>query len=301
MKRLLLPALTMWVCLGASAQLLNVRNVSKVEVPSDVHVTQAVLSPDGRYAVVGAAEDNALRRIELSTGAMETVTDNGSMLDLKIGSDGDIIAYRRRVIGKNRLVQTGVEAVSMSTGRKVEVSAPSREQGGFSLNNDGVVNSLRGKKLRTKSLTDAGKTTETVVGIHRGSLIVTVNGKSTAIDPLGRGSYLWPQLSPDGKRIVCYKALRGCFTCNLDGSDVRELGYLHAPVWFGNDIILGMRDIDNGDYITASTVVALSADGSVEQTLTDSSVIALYPTGSPEAGSISFTDNAGQLYLISLE
>ena len=46
---------------------------------------------------------------------------------------------------------------------------------------------------------------------------VTVDGKTTTIDPQGRGSYLWPALSPDGTWLY--------FTSDMPG------GYGGLDIW----------------------------------------------------------------------
>lgn len=302
MKKLLLMAVAVGAAITASAQLVTVSQVSKVTLPEGTEVQQAVLSPDGRYVVASSGRSNKLQRLELATGQAVAVTDNGSILDLKISPDNNTVVFRRRITDKNRLTQTGVQAVNLATGLNVEVTKPSRAQGGFCLSDAGVVNAVSKGKMKTKSVSGARAERETVVGIYRGHLMVTVDGKTTAIDPQGRGSYLWPTLSPDGKRIAYYKALSGCYTCNLDGSDVRALGYLHAPQWLDNNIVVGMQDDDDGMIVTSSAIVAMAADGSkVEQRLTGDDVIAVFPTCSADGKTIAFTDMTGGLYTITLK
>lgn len=302
MKKLLVMAVAAGVAISASAQLVTVDAVSRVALPEGVEVQQAVLSPDGNYAVVSSATTSGLKRLELATGNTVAVTDNGSILDLKISQDNNTVVFRQRTIDSNRLTKIGIRAVNVATQADVEVAKPSRAQGGFCLSDAGVVNAISGGKVKAKSLNGTKSTRETVVGIYRGHLMVTVDGKTTAIDPQGRGSYLWPTLSPDGKRIAYYKAQSGCYTCNLDGSDVRELGYLHAPQWLDNNIVVGMQDYDDGMFVTAGTIVAMAADGSkVEQKLTGDDVIAVFPTCSADGKKIAFTDMTGGMYVITLK
>lgn len=130
--------------------------------------------------------------------------------------------------------------------------------------------------------------------IYRGHLMV--NDK--AIDPQGKGSYLWPSLSPDGSKIVYWLAGHGCFVCNLDGSNSRHLGGMRAAVWAGNDAIVGMYDLDDGRMILESRLVACDISSGEKQILTPENIIALYPAASPER--VAFTDLEGNLYYFNI-
>ncbi|MDE6463924.1 MAG: hypothetical protein K2L16_04750, partial [Muribaculaceae bacterium] len=127
-----------------------------------------------------------------------------------------------------------------------------------------------------------------------------VDGRTVTLDPQGRGSYLWPQLSPDGTKIVYYLAGRGCFVCDTDGSNVRPLGMLRAAKWLDNETIVGMNDVDDGEFITSSSIIASNLEG-VRQTLTSDDVIALYPSASADGRNIAFATPEGRLFIINLK
>lgn len=291
---------------AVDAKELTVTSVKQVTTPDNIIVGEAVISADGSYVVMSDVATNSLSGLTLANGAVKRITDNGSMLDLQMSADGSNVVYRQRVFDANRRSHTGVKATNTASGTTVTIAEPSRNFNGFTLGNNGVVQTLTSDAARpvrkAKSLNGNSVQTEpaAVVGISRGDLVVT-NGSSTKVlNPQGKGSYLWPSISPDGKKIVYYKALSGCYVCNLDGSNVVSLGYIHAPKWFGNDTIIGMQDIDDGTNITASTVVAAGLDGKVQK-LTDSSFIAMYPSGSADTGKIVFSDNMGKLYIMTVK
>lgn len=281
------------------SQLPVVKDIQRVTLPDEMSVTQAVLSPDGNYVVVSEQATTALTRISLSDGSAMRVADNGSMLNLQISPDNNTVVYRSRTVNKKHLGQTAVLATNLSTGKTVEVAAPSRHLAGFSANG-AVANATVNGKLKKKALNGGSSTAIPVVGIYRGHLAVTVDGSTDFIDPQGNGSYLWPSISPDGQRIVYYKAQEGCFTCNLDGSDVRNLGYLHAPVWVNESLVAGMQDIDDGTNVTESAIVITDQNGNNSR-LTGPDVIAMYPAACADGSKISFTDTCGNLYIITLE
>ncbi|MDE6040672.1 MAG: hypothetical protein K2F99_03745, partial [Muribaculaceae bacterium] len=113
-------------------------------------------------------------------------------------------------------------------------------------------------------------------------------------------SYLWPTVSPDGKKVAYYLATVGAYVCNIDGSNPVFIGQLRAPQWFGNDVVVGMTDLDDGTFVTSSKIVATRTDGTMSQILTDNSVRAMYPSVNTEGTEISFTTPEGYLYIINV-
>ena len=75
---------------------------------------------------------------------------------------------------------------------------------------------------------------------------------------------------------------------------------MRAPKWCGNDILIGMRDHDNGYFITSSDIIATSIDGKQQQVLTDESVIAIYPSANEEGNKIAYTTTSGEAYIINV-
>ena len=70
---------------------------------------------------------------------------------------------------------------------------------------------------------------------------------------------------------------------------------MRAPVWYDNNTIVGMMDLDDGEFIYASTIVAATLDGKT-QTLTGDDIIAMYPHATN--GKIAFSTPAGEAYII---
>ncbi len=61
-----------------------------------------------------------------------------------------------------------------------------------------------------------------------------------------------------------------------------------------------MNDIDNGEILLSSSLVAASIDGKVYQTLTTPDLIAMYPAVSPDGKQIVFNTERGDLYLLNV-
>lgn len=131
--------------------------------------------------------------------------------------------------------------------------------------------------------------------IHRGHLMV--DGR--AIDPLGPGSYLWPQVSPDGKKVVFWCVDRGCHVSNIDGSEPVLIGGMRAAVWIDDTTLAGMYDRDNGTVITQSRLAVCDLESGEKQFFTPDDMIALFPAASPTR--VAFIDDAGSVYYMDIE
>ncbi len=288
------------VSLCAGAQVVSVRSIDKVPM-TGLAVNIARVSPDGTFAVASSNDDNSLYTVNLSNGQTSRLQAEGSALELSFAPDGSAIVYKSSTMKSGHLRYYSVKTLDLSKGNVRSLTAESRHCPSFSVSPMGVLSMNEKGRHSAKSLSGASTSAaQAVVGINRGHLEVTVpGGKSKFIDPQGEGSYLWPSLSPDGKKIVYYLVGAGCFTCNLDGSDVRPLGYVHAPRWLNNNVVVGCQDYDNGSYITSSTIVATDMSGNI-QALTGPDVIGINPSATADGSAVLFSTPAGELYVITL-
>ena len=133
-------------------------------------------------------------------------------------------------------------------------------------------------------------------------LIVERNGDRKVLEPLSKGSrYLWGSLSPDKTKILFTATGKGTYICDLNGKILSEIGYLNAPGWGDYHKIVGMADKDNGDYITESSVVMVSADGKQRQVLSLFTEIAMYPTTNWKSGKIAYNTLEGEIIVLELK
>lgn len=298
MKKILISALLLTAGLLSSAQIVKVESVTKVNLPQGTVVMTPTISPDGTFVVYSQQGNSSLESVDLATGKTTKLTDNGSDYNLSITADGNNIVFRQKTIDKNGLSRTALKSVSKNGGAEKEIVKATRNLEGVSVVGSNV-NAIEKGKTKKKNLGNASAVNQPTVSIQYGHLNVTVNGKTTTIDPQGRSSYLWPQLSPDGKKIVYWVAYQGCFVCNLDGSDPVSLGELRAAKWMDNNTVVGMLDKDNGHQITSSELIAKTTDGKVQQ-LTPDTIIALYPSVSADGTKVAFASEKGELYILNL-
>lgn len=298
-KHLLVSALLLGCAVVANAQLVNVKSIEKVNVTESVD--KAEISPDGASVVVSSNLNPSLTQVNLVSGQAKLIAANGSMQGLQFSDDSKHVVYVRRSQNANHLQYKEVRSIDLASGQEAQITKPSRNLNAVAMNGKSAL-VVDNKKMIATNLAGEKVAKAPVASVYYGQLMITENGKTRALNPNGKEgqSYLWPVVSPDGSKVVYYLANSGCYYCNIDGSNVTFLGNLRAARWMGNDMVVGMRDIDDGEVTTASSIVAMDLKGT-EQVLTGSDVIALYPSVSKNADKISFSTENGELYIINVE
>lgn len=129
---------------------------------------------------------------------------------------------------------------------------------------------------------------------------MTHNGLTITLAPNGmNASYIWPSVSPDGTKLCYYVAGNGCWVSNLDGSNPQYIAHAcRAAQWYDNNTLVAMADEDDGNFTTASAIVAYTLDGK-KQVLTNESMIAMYPYTAKNA--IAFSTIEGETYLLNVK
>lgn len=301
MKKLIFSALALCAALLAHGQVLEVSGTQRITLPDGYRVDQANIAPDGSYAVISPLSGKGLTKLDLTTGQTSVLATTGSNYDLKFTADSRNIIYKDVTIGKDNLRRVAVKSTDVQTMKTVTLVKPSRDIQGISVNGATAI-AIDGGRLKTKQLSAVASTDERPeLSIDRGQLMITKGGRTQTLSPLGTDgkSYIWQSLSPNGKKVLFYVVGDGCYTCDLDGTNVRSLGILRAPVWYDDNTIVGMVNESDGYVITASKLVASTADGKVRQTLTAADVAAIYP--STAKGKIAFSTPDGQLYIITIK
>lgn len=298
-KKFMLLAVAIIATLPAMhAQLLTVESIKKVPVPSGTLVDNATISPDGSFVVFSELTQKGLKKLDLNNSKTSVISTKADGFGVRI--NGDDVIYREMTTDANHLRWTTVKTKNLKTQREQTLVEKSRDVHALSLRG-GKALVVEGKQLKSKSLVASATAPDVAVSIVDGQLCVSQNGSTRVISPQGtrNASYLWPELSPDGKHICYYHSDTGTYVCDLNGKVVASLGYLHAAKWLNNSTVVAMRDRDNGYVITSSEIVAKNISNLREQVLTPKGVVATYPTAS--AKRISFVTPKGELYLINLK
>ena len=125
------------------------------------------------------------------------------------------------------------------------------------------------------------------------------NGEKTVLKPHGDVNYIWSSLSPN-KQMILFNTKLGTAICDLEGNEIVNLGNINAPVWYGNDYVVGMNDQHDGYYITSSEIVIASKNGQVRQALTDAVEMGYFPNVDAKSGRVVYHTERGDIRMLQL-
>ena len=278
MKKILLLAIAL-VSMMASAQVLEVASVEKLNIPQNADSKIAGIAPDGSYVLITSHANQGLQRFDLATRVATKLTDAvGAGYNVEISADSKNVTYREITYTADRSRLASLVRYDLTSAVKTTLVKSTKDM----------------QRARVRGAI-APK-----VAIQNGELVITVGTTTKVLSPNGQGlSYLWPSISPDGSKILYYAA-GAVWTCNLDGSNVTRIGAFHAPRWYNNNVVIGMNDIDDGHVVTASSVVAYTLDGK-KQVLTSANIMAMYPYASADGKKIVCSTPNGEAYLINIK
>jgi Tol biopolymer transport system component len=278
MKKILLLAVAL-VSIMASAQVLNVESVEKLNIPQNADSKIAGISPDGSYVLITSQSNEGLMKFDLATGKVSTITTAvGAGYNVEISADSKEVTYREVTYAKDKSRLTSLVRQDLATAKKSTLIKSTRE--------------MHQARVR--------RAIAPVVSIQNGELVLTVGTVTKVLSPNGQGlSYLWPSVSPDGSKIVYYVS-GSVWVCNVNGTNPQRIGKFRAPQWYNNNVVVGMNDQDNGHYVTSSEIVAYTLDGE-KQVLTNNTIMAMYPYVSADGSKIVCSTPVGEAYLINLK
>ena len=260
-----------------------------------------IMSPTGDYLILAGNDTQGLKKYDLATKKLTTLTTEKAV-GVQISSDGSTVVYRSKNY-EGKLRYTSLKSIQLETGEKEELIKNTRDLEGVNVKQGTVLAVNKGKMVSKRVSGEKLESIPVVPSIKDGQLYITEKGKTLLLSPAGTNvNYLWPSVSPDGKKLLYYVMDQGqAYVSNSDGTNPVSLGILRAPKWMGNDWVVGMVDYDNGEVVTSSEIVGVAADGTQRTVLTDDSVIALYPSASADASKIVYTTNDGKVFLMKIE
>ena len=267
--------------LTAQAQVFQSVSLEMLSVsfPSDCKIVG--ISPDGSYILTTTQTNKGLKQINLKTGQAKQLTDDpGAGFQPHVSPDGRSIVCRKVTYDERHMRQTALELLDLEQGTQRQLRVPARE-------------------VREG---DGDGTPE--VFIEDMQLMVAVDGVTKNLSPNGTDddtSYIWPSLSPDGKRILYYVCGVGAYVCNLEGEEVQFIAHdCRAPQWYDDETIIGMNDRDDGKVLLSSSIMAYTLDGKVQE-LTDSSKMLMYPQCCARQGIIACSAANGEIFLLRIQ
>jgi Tol biopolymer transport system component len=278
MKKTMLFVAACLMSLAASAQVLEVVSMQKLPIPAKAEMKVAGVSPDGSYLLLTSGSNQGLQRYDLESQSLTTITDAaGAGYNVQVSNNGQEIVYRETTLDRNNLRQNKVVRLNMYNQRQNVVARGQRDM----------------KQMATSD-------NLTSVSIKDRLIVLKRNGLTTTLAPNGMNeSYIWPSVSPDGTKLCYYVAGNGCWVANIDGSNPQYIGHdCQAAKWYDNNTLVAMASEDDGHFTTASAIVLYTLDGKM-QTLTNDSMIAMYPYAAENA--IVFSTIEGETYLLNVK
>lgn len=256
--------------------------VSGLEKGSAFH---PVFSPDGNQLLITSANYTGLDLYDISTKSVQHITDDaGAGFKASFSEDGKTV-YFKQTETKNGLQFKTLKSYDEKKQTVTKLSEPMRPQ-----------------EEQSTQLRSAVAGDKTVACSEKLKLVVYRNGQRTELSPVGEvPGYVWVSLSPDGKKILFAAATKGTFVCDLSGKIIASLGKLNAPVWFGNQHVVGMDDKDNGEITVSSRIIIASLDGKLRQALTQDDKIAMYPAASAASQRIAYCTDQGEVRIMEID
>ena len=241
------------------------------------------ISPKGDYVLVTNEDMSGLKKFDLATGKLTTITnDRSAGFNAQFSEDGSTVIYRKSEY-KGKLRYSSLNSVNLQTGKTEQLVKPTRNLEGVTVKGGTVLAVNNGKLISKRIAGKKLKNLPAIPSIKNSQLYITIDGKTKQLSPNGTNvGYLWPSVSPDG------------------GTNPVSLGTLRAPVWLGNDWVVGMVDYDNGEIVTYSQIFAVTSQGTHRTALTDQSKICMYPSTSDDASKIVYTTQNGEIFLMNV-
>ena len=126
------------------------------------------------------------------------------------------------------------------------------------------------------------------------------NGKKLVLKPHGDVNYICASLSPDQTRIL-FRTQKGTAICDLNGKEIINLGReINAPVWYGNDYVVGMDSEHDGYFNLSAAIVIASVDGKEYKQLTDPAGMGIFPSVDALSGRIVYGTEGGDIRMLQL-
>ncbi|MBR5101566.1 MAG: PD40 domain-containing protein [Muribaculaceae bacterium] len=304
MKKLSLAITALSAVFLMQAQVLQVASIERINTPqSEATAVVAGISPDGDYLLLTSDTQTGLVKFDLATQAATTLTTaERAGWNVRFSGDGKDIIYEEASTTADRLRVRALKTLNVATKQAKTLIEPTRDMKAVEVYNKTapIIADKTTRKGAKGTVSTQAKKPE-VFNEMFNLYVTTADGNTQLFAPNGEGlTYHWASISPDGTKMVYYVSeLLGCFVCNLEGGQPIAMGDITAPQWYDNNTIIGMNDRDNGSYVVESTIVAHTLDGK-SQSLTDDSVIAMYPYASKEGSKIAFSTPTGEAYIINV-
>ena len=127
MKKILLLAVA-FVSVMASAQVLNVESVEKLNIPQNADSKIAGISPDGSYVLITSQSNEGLAKFDLATGKFTALTQaKGAGYNVEISADSKDVTYREVTYARDKSRLTSLVRQDLATAEKSTIVKSTRD------------------------------------------------------------------------------------------------------------------------------------------------------------------------------
>ena len=199
--------------LAAASARAQIKIISVEQLPLESSRAWALpqFSPNGQAVYFTSSDFDGIWEYSLATKSARQITsDPKSGTAFSVSRDGKQITYRKTTtINRRRkhdiMIQNLAEGKPSIVASGADLSAPVFDESHVVYSSGSKTYNL----LKTPSSLAVA-----VLGTENTKIVLNKGGRKVLLDPLTDGHYVWPSLSPDGKRIVAYEMDRGAIVCN---------------------------------------------------------------------------------------
>jgi hypothetical protein len=298
MKKLFLSACLLLSVITLSSQTIKVEK--SYRLPNDNRKGfHPVLNAAGDLLAFTTESYDGLNIYDFSNQSVQTISgEQGAGFQPVFSNDGKL--FYKNTVYKSNLKYEGLKCYDLKSKNVKEALEPQRNLK-LVQKSDTSIMVIAGKKPLKIASGKPEKTISLSVWSDGQNLTVYRNEICETLNPVKNANgYIWASLSTNGKMILFNAVAVGTFVSDLKGNIIASLGYLNAPVWYGNEFVIGMQDKDDGYNITASKVIMKNLAGNITKQLSRSDQIALFPTASSVAGKVAYNTTEGDIYVLEL-
>ncbi len=289
----------MFISAFAFGQQVEVSKMEKVTIPGNQKFYHPQFDHSGEKLLLTSENYQGLHLLKLPENNLQKISDaDGAGYSPKFSwNDETVLFQEQEYIEKRRFTKLKAWNLTTENTRLIEpavrnLSVP------MIAGNRVLFRSDEELKSAVVDETQPDRSDEIFAGIENQQLVLYRGEERLVIKPYESESYIWPSVSPDRKHVLAYAMGKGAFISDLTGMVLAELGQIEAPVWAGNDFIVGMVTKDDGHQILESSIVAVHPLSGERQVLSSENVIAMHPDVSAKTQKIVFHTPDGEIWFI---
>ena len=128
MRKTILLCAICTISMFASAQLLEIVSTEQLSTPTNEEMKVAGFSPKGDYLLLTNDVNSGLKRYDLATGNITTITDaEGAGWAVKISSDGQEIVYRERYMNDDMTLRNNIVKYTIKAQKRAMIAKGQRD------------------------------------------------------------------------------------------------------------------------------------------------------------------------------